>query len=92
MSVIQAMVQRCCRQVTEGTFPGETGKGLCRGMDHGSLLQAEGVSGSGWSLRHERWAGGNVRPTLRRKIGEEKKVVITQCQQEIRQEVGSQQT
>lgn len=73
MSVIQAVVQRCCRQVTEGTFPGETGKGLCWGMDRGSLLQAERVSGSGWSLRRERRAGGNVRPTLSRKIGEERR-------------------
>ena len=73
VSAIKAMVQGCCRQVTEGTFPGESGKGLCQGMDHGSLLQAEGVSGSRWSLRHERLAGGNVRPTLRRKTGEERR-------------------
>ena len=39
MAVIQAMVQGCCRQVTKGTIPGESGKGLCWGMDHGSLLQ-----------------------------------------------------
>ena len=73
VAVIQAMVQGCCRQVTKGTIPGERGKGLYWGMDHGSLLQAEGVSGSRWSLRHERQAGRNVRPTLRRKTGEERR-------------------
>lgn len=92
VATLHGVVWECEKQQVEKTFPRERYRALtCQGRSSASLFWDDGVSGARGSVSYAWLAGGNVRPTVRRKTaGEEDSSV--ECSQEARQEASSQQT